>query len=158
VKALSVMQPYATLLACGAKRVETRSWRPSGLEIGEWLAIHASQRLRPEWVALAASEPYARALGRAQTEGLTRSSEVRDLPRGCVVAVARFAGVVPGDSPVAHALSADERAFGFYGPGRWGWVFDAVRSLREPIPASGMLGLWTWEEPPDLDQLLLPVR
>jgi hypothetical protein len=72
--------------------------------------------------------------------------------------LARFSGVIAGDSPEVGALSADERAFGFYGPGRWGWVFDAAWPLREPIPASGMLGLWTWDELPCLEELLLPPR
>jgi hypothetical protein len=42
MKALSVMQPWATLIALGAKHIETRSWATS--HRGQ-LAIHASSRM-----------------------------------------------------------------------------------------------------------------
>jgi activating signal cointegrator 1 len=40
MKALSLMQPWATLLICGEKTVETRSWRTSHRGL---LAVHASK-------------------------------------------------------------------------------------------------------------------
>ena len=70
-----------------------------------------------------------------------------DLAYGCVLAVARFVRCIPTDGPEAAQLSARERAFGIYDPGRFGWVLDDVYPLHEPIPAQGMLGLWEWEPP-----------
>jgi hypothetical protein len=156
VKALTVRQPYASLLAIGAKRVETRSWASRGLAAGEWLAIHAAREWYPSGQEMARAEPFASALEHARASGFLATTDAGELPRSCILALARFACAIPGDRPEAAALSADERAFGIYGPGRWGWVFDAVRPLREPIPASGALGLWEWEAPPELERLLLP--
>lgn len=45
MKAISLHQPWASLIMCGAKRVETRSWRPPESLIGERIAIHAAKRI-----------------------------------------------------------------------------------------------------------------
>ena len=42
--ALTLWQPYATLIACGAKTIETRSWAAPESLIGQRLAIHAAVR------------------------------------------------------------------------------------------------------------------
>lgn len=156
MRALTVRQPYATLLAAGAKRVETRSWAPRGLVAGEWLAIHAAREWYPGGRELARGEPFTSALDLARRRGLLSAHDPRDLPRSCILALAHFDRVIPGDGPEAAALSPDERAFGIYGPGRWGWVFDSVRPLCEPIPARGALGLWQWEASPEIERRLLP--
>jgi hypothetical protein len=42
MKALTIRQPWAGLIACGVKDVENRSWTPgTALAIGERFAIHA---------------------------------------------------------------------------------------------------------------------
>jgi hypothetical protein len=40
VKALTVQDPWATLIADGRKLCENRSWRPHGVKVGERFAIH----------------------------------------------------------------------------------------------------------------------
>ena len=48
MKAITLHQPYASLIASGIKTVETRSWRPGGrleIIIGERIAIHAGQEI-----------------------------------------------------------------------------------------------------------------
>jgi hypothetical protein len=157
VKALSVRQPFATLLTISAKRVETRSWRPAGLHPGDWVAIHAARQWWRGGIELAETEPFAAALGQAHRAGLAVPTDPRDLPRGCVLAVARYTRCIPSEGGDVAALPEQERAFGVYGPGRWGWVFGAVRPLRQPIPARGALGLWEWDAPADLEHLLLEV-
>ena len=44
MKALTIRQPYAQLVADGRKPYETRSWPPPRGLIGERIAIHASKR------------------------------------------------------------------------------------------------------------------
>lgn len=41
-----------------------------------------------------------------------------------------------------HFLTDQERAFGDYTPGRYGWILNRIRALRQPIPCRGALGLW----------------
>jgi len=145
MKALSVIQPWATLIASGVKTIETRSW-PTPYR-GP-LAIHASKWLQPngrivnatvgEYLALCHEEPFCSALTQG---GIERVSQ---LPSGAVVAIARLVDVVRTDT-----LDVDsyERAFGNYEPGRWAWRLADVRALPSPLPYRGQPGLWDWPDP-----------
>ena len=45
MKAISLWQPWASLIACGAKPYETRSWAPPRELIGHVIAIHAAKKI-----------------------------------------------------------------------------------------------------------------
>jgi ribosomal protein S27E len=45
MKAISLWQPWASLIACGAKPFETRSWAPPRGLIGQTIAIHAAKKI-----------------------------------------------------------------------------------------------------------------
>ncbi|MGE0539716.1 MAG: ASCH domain-containing protein [Dehalococcoidia bacterium] len=155
MKGLSLTQPYASLVAIGAKRIETRSWRT---DYRGWVAIHAAKGF-PGWaVETTYGEPFRVALTSA---GYTKAS---DLPRGAIVALARLQGCFgtpsEGSSKRVYPFADDltlpppepERSFGDYSSGRFAWVFSTVRRLPEPIRYQGRLGLW--DVPVDLEHLL----
>jgi activating signal cointegrator 1 len=48
MKAISLWQPWASLIACGAKPYETRHWAPPAELIGHRIAIHAAKKVGPE--------------------------------------------------------------------------------------------------------------
>ena len=151
IKAITLTQPWASLVAVGAKRVETRSWRPfaSQLRPGDRIAIHAAKGWTAENRNICTTEPFRSAIRTAYRAGLfcyLPQPDMRLLPRGQVIALARFVRAVPGNAPAIDNLSDQELAFGYYGPGRWAWFLDDVRPI-EPIAASGRLGLWDWEVP-----------
>lgn len=50
MKAISLWQPYASLIACGAKPYETRHWAPPLHLIGQTVAIHAAKKIDREIV------------------------------------------------------------------------------------------------------------
>lgn len=168
MKAISIWQPWATLIASGAKRIETRSWPPYGLKPGQLVAIHAGKRWTAKEGELCTDDPlFKRYLTLAQRRGLW---DFEKPPLGCVVAIARFDQAVPtehtshlsfkgkGKVPPERAaqiqlwLTEAERAFGNYAPGRWAWVFAEVRPL-EPIPLRGQQGLFEWTPPAELRYL-----
>ena len=130
MKALTLTQPWATLVAEGRKAIETRSWRTPYRGA---LAIHAAKGI----------PLIAREFAREFT-----AHRVEPLPRGAVLCYIDLTDCVPTESVVC-SLSADERCFGDYAPGRWAWLFDpaSLRVLPEPIPARGALSLWEWEAP-----------
>lgn len=143
IPALTLTQPYATLVAFGAKRIETRSW---GTSYRGSLAIHAAKSFPPGTRAECFAEPFSTHLAR-----LGILSQVNELPLGCVVAVADLVdcfqmsiAFVAGDP----RLTDQERSFGYYSPGRYAWLLDNITPLSEPVPARGSLGLWTWEGAP----------
>lgn len=143
MKALTLRQPWATLVAVGAKTIETRSW---GTRYRGPVVIHAAKTFsRPE-VALTLEAPFSTVLR-------DHINYPRDLPLGAVIAVVDLVDVVrmdasePSECPglQGRELGEHEAAFGFYSPERFAWVLDIARPLREPVPARGALGLWEVE-------------
>jgi len=136
--ALTLTQPWASLVAIGAKKIETRSW---GADLwDEPLLIHAAMKSRSiggnrGLAELCAKEPFASALEGA---GLTAAT----LPKGAIVAEALVECVLPVED-VEDELSDRERAFGDYRPGRFAWKLSQVFPLLEPVSCSGALRLWT---------------
>ncbi len=59
MKVLTLTQPWATLVAIGAKRIETRSWKTN---YRGKLAIHAAKTVREEELDLCYSDPFREAL------------------------------------------------------------------------------------------------
>lgn len=135
MKALSLTQPWASLVAIGAKHVETRSWQTP---FRGPLAIHAA-KVFPPYARDFAEEilPY-RSL-------FVHGLRARDLPLGAIVATCRLVGCVRTE--LMWDISEQEREFGDYSPGRWAWVLEDIVRLPEPIPARGALGLWYWPGP-----------
>ena len=140
MKALSLTQPWASLVAVGAKRIETRSW---GTGYRGLLAIHASKAMPRECRDLCLTEPFASTLRSHDLWGAADG----ELPRGSLVAIAWLFTVKEID-PVSFAAwfrdpgNARELAFGNYETGRFAWALTDVRALPEPIPCRGALGLW----------------
>lgn len=62
MKGLTLTQPWATLVAIGAKRVETRSWSTN---YRGPIAIHAAKGFPPEARALCDEEPFRSCLVRS---------------------------------------------------------------------------------------------
>lgn len=160
MKALTLTQPWATLMAIGAKRIETRSWytRYRGP-----LAVHAAKGY-PAWAkALYLENPFYQSLLEiGGIYGVPSSPAVEDIRdhlkevRGHVLAVGELVeclpteatGCLPGvfdDYPQLDTLTEED--FGDFSPGRFGWVIENVQLLKYPVAAKGSLGLWEWNEP-----------
>lgn len=153
--AISLTQPWATLVAIGAKRIETRSWQTS---YRGPLAIHASKGF-PGWAKriMLMEQPFPRVLGEAFNYNWTPPVEAA---RGCIIATCELVGIVstqqmtnggtwwdgPDGRRYEFRLSEQERAFGDYAPRRWAWLLDDIQALPKPIPARGSLGLWRWKQ------------
>jgi activating signal cointegrator 1 len=135
MKALSLTQPWASLIVTGAKQIETRSWFTS---YRGQLLIHAAKGF-PRWAKETADEedfrnglngltwqqlPTSAILCRVELMACVKTTEVDKL---------RTAGIVP---------QIQELKFGDYAEGRWAWGLRLIEVFAEPIPAKGALGLW----------------
>lgn len=161
MRAITLTQPWATLVAIGAKRIETRSWRTS---YRGPLAIHAAAGLGPVdglrgLQRLCVQAPFHRVLephyrvihANIDGLGLIDCIDVEALPRGVVVATCTLTAIYPAtNSGYAGEdwvqVPDAEYAFGDYRMGRYAWLLDDVQPLPEPIPARGQPGLWEWAE------------
>jgi hypothetical protein len=141
IRALTIWQPWATLIAIGAKPFETRSW---ATHYRGRLAIHASIDRRG--LALcrgeAAIEHALSVAGFTLCQGCRRGlcSGADSVPLGCIVAVAELDQCWPTEAIIADGL-ADP--FGDYSAGRFAWRLHRPEALDEPVPCKGRQGLWT---------------
>jgi hypothetical protein len=146
MKALTLTQPWAQLVAIGAKKIETRSWNTY---YRGPLAIHAAKGF-PGWAR-------QMCYGKFFLEALFDDYDGRwqSLPTGMIVATCELVHVLKIDTRIESSttkfvtrsglqwsLGARERAFGDYSLGRYIWLLDDIELLPEPIPAKGALGLW----------------
>ena len=136
VRAISLTQPWATLVAIGAKTIETRSW---GTSYRGPLAIHASKAFGYDEQLLCYSEPFRWVL---QSAGFVDPIQ---LPRGAVLAIARLVGCrrVDRRTELPSVLS-NEFAFGDFSEGRYLWDLEVLERLSPPQNAKGALGIWHW--------------
>ena len=99
MKALTLTQPWATLIASGQKKIETRDWHPA--EQPDVIVIASSKKPPSKPLrAMCEREPFASALA-----GL-------ELPRCSYLAVARLKCCLPTED---MNIPESERPFGNFG-------------------------------------------
>lgn len=136
MKALSIIQPFATLIVIGAKRVETRSW---STDYRGRIAIHASKEFPPAYRVLCFDTPFREALLSAGIRNF------RSLPCGVVLGTAELVSVGEAGRAVEN-LMPQELAFGDFSSGRFAWYLDDVERFKIPVEAKGALSFWEWNE------------
>lgn len=147
---ISLFQPWASLVAIGAKRFETRSWET---KFRGTLVIHAART--KAHLALALEEPFADVLEQA---GLSAAT----LPCGAIVGVCQLldcveaerSGPVLRDAAWLPTAAPHELEFGDFSPGRFAWALGQVLRIDPPIVCRGRQGL-RWITP-DVAAALLP--
>jgi len=138
MKAISLWQPWASLIALGLKRFETRSWPTS---YRGPLLICAGQR-KPQWNE--ARDVFWGLASRVEN----MVDWYMGLPYGKAVAVVDLASCIKiADHPIHDKLWREERAFGDFTPGRFAWELQSVQRVR-PFPVRGRQRLF---EVPDAE-------
>jgi len=151
MKAITIHQPWATLIALGEKRFETRGWPTK--HRGP-IAIHAGKKIDElafcDW-------PICETL---RKHGIVH---LADLPTGKIVATAnmtecwRVIGIADVPVKETSVLSSGNRMFGItpateeyqfgdFSEGRYAWELTDVQPLPVPLPAKGQQGFWNWTE------------
>lgn len=152
IPALTVWQPWATLIAEGFKPYEFRGWAAPHFVRGKRVAIHAG----------------ARAVRRAEVQDLVLrlqgeeawTTGLRPEALGLLERVLQSPGVLPTSHVVCTAvLGAPVRAntivAEFGGPVNdsdrgehtsWAWPLADVLRMEPPLPARGAQGFWSWRD------------
>jgi hypothetical protein len=116
MKAISLWQPWASLIAAGAKPFETRHWAPPRKLIGATIAIHAAKKIDKDAIDLAERVAY----GQHSAGGFALADKLEELDRetpdemfgifgqatfpiGCVVCTARLEAAFQLGEAVAGA-------------------------------------------------------
>lgn len=140
IKCLTLYQPWASLVALGAKSIDTRSWRT-------WyrgpLLIHAARAFPKSARDLCQQEPFAVVFIQAgYTNPMSGLVDPGCLPLGVILAVCNLKHCVRIGTPgIKLPPSEPERSFGDYTPGRYAWMLSDVQPLPEPIAAHGSMGM-----------------
>ena len=138
MRCLTLTQPFATLVAIGAKKIETRSWATS---YRGKLAIHAAAGYGKGGMrghkALCGTEPFCSVLNEAcarhyaQYRWLKELVEHPFMPLGAIVAVCELKHCIRIDEGLLSyqnpgvgwwIITEQERAFDDYTPGRFAWL------------------------------------
>ncbi len=129
MKALTISQPFASMIADGVKWVENRHW---GTPYRGPLAIHAGK-------------------GTQYLDG----EDLAEYPTGCVVATAVLAACIRIETLRQHSPDQRVPAAGktvreildhAHTEGPWCWVLTKICKLQRPIPARGAQGRWDWDD------------
>lgn len=142
MKALTIWQPWASAIALGFKRYETRVWptRYRGP-----ILIHAaarwSGRIARIQLNLANDLKAVAGSGHPAVRGLREK-----LPLGAIVALADLVDCEPisGHRVLSSRSEEDaiERVLDF-AAGRYAWQLENVIAIDPPIETRGYCGLWT---------------
>lgn len=152
MKVISILQPWATLIVIGAKKIETRSWNTKYR--GEIL-IHASKKFTKEQDRLAFE--FSQEL---------KDSRIYHCHRGSIIGKANLVdtnhtdlinifGLYDTDG-INVNVTDKERMFGNYGHDRYGWLLSDPVLLDYPITAKGNLSLWNFEPTDDELKIINP--
>ena len=131
MKAITLHQPWASLISIGVKTIETRPYAPKHRGL---LAIHASKK--PTQV----DDLYYRSVLQAA------ELDYRRLPLGAVLATCNLVSCEIISS--SNTPCYPEYAFGYFKPGWYAWQFEDIRAFSNPISACGHHGVWTWDPQP----------
>lgn len=133
MKAITLIQPYATLLMLGEAKIhETRSWYTK--HRGE-LAIHAAGS-RPLWAREAAKDPII--VAALAAHGLTYET----LPLGVLLGTVNVKEIHEMTPAYIQQQSPTELATGNWTPGRFAWEMEQHRFFKNPVPCRGLQQLW----------------
>jgi hypothetical protein len=130
MKALSLRQPWATLVVNGDKTIEIRSWRPRNMDFPQRIWIHAGRK--------------------PDLEMLAESFIEEDLPRGAIIGQATLTGIVRymTQKQWLKDLSWHWNRPAHYGKGLYGFTLSEPTPCPVPVPLRGRLGFF--EVPLDL--------
>ena len=151
MKALTIWQPWASLIMVGAKPFEFRGWdfqqRERGL-VGQRIVIHAGARpVKPAEVIdllkrLGSDDDMTGLVvdkARALLDRVNAAHKCKLLPLAAglgtvVLGRPRNAGLIFG----ANVADSDRGAFNF------AWPLSDIKPFDAPIPVRGAQGFWNW--------------
>ena len=130
MKALTLTQPWASLIAMLLKTYETRWWKTS---YRGPLLIHASREVDWDFIRSPIGEKY----------GMPELWTPRNPPPTmAVLALTDLEDCVP-TCPQPASLSESDLDTGDWSWDRWAWRLTNIRPLPEPISCRGQMSVWT---------------
>lgn len=132
MQALTIYEPWATLLVKGKKQFETREWQRNYRGL---LAIHSGKQSVD-------IEDYPLGLSEILDDSKITQDNLNN-NKGKIIAIATLKEIHLMTDKFINEQSELERLTGFWEPRRFAWELTNIKPLPQPIAARGMPGLWT---------------
>lgn len=159
IKVISLWQPWALAMWLGIKCYETRGGdAPVLSQLRRWdgmLGIHAAQL---PWTH-AVDKAFPNETPKFRRDWALKAIEyMKDAPAdksqyGILGGICKRGNIYRTEQ-IRDSLSEQERHFGNYADGRRAIWLPKMVKLPTPIPMRGHQGLWDWEVPKDIQELL----
>lgn len=131
MKALTIKEPFASLILNKKKLIETRSWKTSYR--GE-LYIHAG-----------IAKVTKKVLDRPGLKELLGTDEYENY--GLIICKCKLVDCIYMDEKYIEFIKnnrPDQFVCGRYEVGRYAWILEEIEPLKEPILKKGQLSIWNF--------------
>ncbi|MEV4934388.1 ASCH domain-containing protein [Sphingobium sp. LSP13-1-1.1] len=165
MKALTIWQPWASLIIAGAKPYEFRSWSAPRFILGQRIVIHAASRKIDRFEVddlhqtLIHRDKYPIEAGMTCLKPETAIPILQAALRGelpiaagvgtAIVGEPRLGTHIAEEFGVPRANDSDRDAHA-----NWGWPMLEIEAWPEPIACKGAQGLWNWPDADSFARLL----
>ena len=150
MRGLTLLEPWASLMADGHKTIETRSWSTKYRGL---VAIHSSKNKKGVDGTMTR---LAYDAGWNDRKLRSFMSLVEEWPGGRVIAVGKLVECFSTNDISGQAKCIErgsnltelmrlERFFGNYSADRFCWLFQDIRRIQHPFDKRGSLGLWKFD-------------
>lgn len=131
MKVVSLKEPWASLIKENIKHIETRSWKT---KYRGKIYIHTS--LKP-----VSKKDY-------KVNNLINLLSNKEFKYGYIIAEATLVDCIYMDEEYLTKIKDNNQEYicGEYSIGRYAWILEDIKELKEPIPAKGQLGIWNYNE------------
>lgn len=140
MKAISLIEPYATLIKNNQKKIETRSWKTTYR--GE-LLIHASKAKTPkEWQNNKELMNLLDAPISSYGQIICKCKLV-----DCIKMTKEYIDKIKVEKPIEYLCE-------IYKEGRYAWVLEDIKPITPSFYAKGNLNIWEWSKEKQLEDIL----
>jgi activating signal cointegrator 1 len=141
MRAISIWQPFATLIVKGDKIFETRTWAAPKSVIGQRIGIASTKTIKPEQRAHFADETF-----QTNYQRLLLPERIEDLPHGYMLGTAILDSVELMTPEFIEEVSNEEQSYGWWQEGHYAWRMVSPEMFPRPIPVRGAQGIWEWRQ------------
>ena len=130
MKVLSIIEPWATLIASKQKYIETRSWKTSYR--GE-LYIHASKKLINK--------------KDEKIQELLKLLPTQEMNYRKIICKCELVDCIYMDEKFINEIKQNKQEYmcGDYQIGRFAWILEKTELIQPKIDAKGKLNIWNFE-------------
>lgn len=145
IPTITVWQPWASLIAIGAKPDEFRTWRPPSRYWGTRVGIHAGARC-------IAGDDLLNLIRRLEAGDSATDGLIPELALPLLRQAQSNPSVLPASALLCTAVMGSPRRCSEITAGgdplKWGWPMSAIKRFDPPAGMAGKQGWWFAKLPP----------